>query len=125
MRRVRLGISRLTEVFEAAGKGDLSSPSDVRSFKELVNFGTEVDEVRSYTLALIEEIRGEAKAIRTSDLSQVEFAKRWEALKEKIGRIAPLARGEGAGGILLRAMRSGDSSFFSGSPFPCWERSSS
>jgi len=89
VRRIRLGISRLTEVFEAAGKGDLSSPSNVRSFKELVDFGTEIDEVRSYTLALIEEIRGEAKAIRTSDLSQVEFEKRWEALKEKIGRIVP------------------------------------
>ena len=89
VRRIRVGISRLTEVFEAAGKGDLSSPSDVRSFKDLVDFGTEIDEIRSYTLALIEEIRGEAKAIRTSDLSQVGFEKRWEALKEKIGRIAP------------------------------------
>lgn len=89
VRRIRLGISRLTEVFEAAEKGDLSSPSNVRSFKELVDFGTEIDEVRSYTLDLIEEIRGEAKAIRTSDLSQVEFEKRWDALKEKIGRIVP------------------------------------
>jgi methyl-accepting chemotaxis protein len=89
VRRVRLGISRLTEVFEAAGKGDLSSPSDVRSFKELVDFGMEIDEVRFYTLALIEEIREEAKAIRTSDLSQMEFEKRWDALKEKIGRIVP------------------------------------
>lgn len=89
VRRIRMGISRLTEVFEAAGKGDLSSPSNVRSFKDLVAFGTEIDEVRSYTLALIEDIRGEAKAIRTSDLSQGEFEKRWEALKEKIGRVAP------------------------------------
>jgi methyl-accepting chemotaxis protein len=89
VRRIRLGISRLTEAFEAAEKGDLSSPSNVRGFKELVNFGVEIDEVRSYTLALIEEVRGEAEAIRTSDLSQVEFEKRWEALKEKIGRIVP------------------------------------
>ena len=89
VRRIRLGIARLTEAFEAAEKGDLSSPSDARGFKELVNFGAEIDEVRSYTLALIEEVRGEAEAIRTSDLSQVEFEKRWEALKEKIGRIVP------------------------------------
>jgi methyl-accepting chemotaxis protein len=89
VRRIRLGISRLTEVFETVEKGDLSSPSNVRSFKDLVDFGVEIDEVRSYTLGLIEEIREEAKAIRTSDLSQVEFEKRWEALKKKIGRIAP------------------------------------
>jgi methyl-accepting chemotaxis protein len=89
VRRIRLGISRLTEAFKAAAKGDLSSPSNVRSFKELIDFGTEIDEVRSYTLALIEEVRGETEGMRTSDLSQVEFEKRWEALKEKIGRIVP------------------------------------
>lgn len=89
VRGIRLGISRLTEAFEAAEKGDLSSPSNVRGFKELVNFGAKIDEVRSHTLALIGEVRGEAKAMRTSDLSQLEFEKRWEALKEKIGRIAP------------------------------------
>ena len=89
VRRIRLGIARLTGAFEAAEKGDLSSPSNVRGFKELVNFGVEIDAVRSYTLALIGEVRGEAEAMRTSDLSQVEFEKRWEALKEKIGRIVP------------------------------------
>jgi len=89
VRRMRLGMSRLTEAFEAAEKGDLSSPSNVRGFKEFIEFGTEIDEVRSYTLALIGEVRGEAEAMRTSDLSQVEFEKRWEALKEKIGRIVP------------------------------------
>lgn len=89
VRRIRLGISLLTKVFEAAEKGDLSSPSNVRGFRALVDFGAEIDEVRSYTLALIGEIRGEAKAMRTSDLSQVEFEKRWEELKQKIGRIVP------------------------------------
>jgi methyl-accepting chemotaxis protein len=89
VRRIRSEISRLTEAFEAAGKGDLSSPSNVRGFQELVEFGTEIDEVRSYTLALIGEIRDEAEAMRTSGLSQGEFEMRWEALKEKIGRILP------------------------------------
>ncbi|MGB6410058.1 MAG: hypothetical protein WBF16_02530, partial [Candidatus Deferrimicrobiaceae bacterium] len=51
VRRIRLGLSRLTVAFEAAEKGDLSSPSNVRGLKELVNFGAEIDEVRSYTLA--------------------------------------------------------------------------
>jgi hypothetical protein len=49
--------------------------------------GAKIDEVRSYTLALIGEVRGEAEAMGTSALSQEEFEKRWEALKEKIGRI--------------------------------------
>lgn len=89
VRRIRLGISRLTEAFEAAEKGDLTSPSNVRGFKDLVDFGKEIDEVRSYTLALIGEVREEAEAMRTSDLSQEEFEKRWEALKGKIGRIVP------------------------------------
>jgi hypothetical protein len=87
--RIRRGVSLLTKIFEAAEKGDLSSPSKVRGFKDLVDFGKEIDEVRSYTLALIEEVRGEAEAMRTSDLPQGEFEKRWEALKEKIGRIVP------------------------------------
>ncbi len=89
VRRVREGISRLTASFEAAEKGDLSSPSHFRGFKDLVDFGTEIDEVRSYTLGLIGEVRGEAEAMRTSGLPQAEFEKRWEALKEKIGRIVP------------------------------------
>lgn len=89
VRRVRRGLSGLTRAFEAARKGDLSSRSDVRSFKDLVDFGTEIDAVRSHTLARIGEVRGEAEAMRTSGLSQAEFETRWEALKEKIGRIAP------------------------------------
>ena len=89
VRRIRLGISRLTESFEAAGNGDLSSPSNVRGFKDLIDFGAEIDEVRSYTFSLIGEVRGEAEAMRTSDLSQGEFEKRWEGLKKKIGRIVP------------------------------------
>jgi len=89
VRRIRMGVSRLTEVFKAAERGDLSSPSNARGFKDFVEFGANVDEVRSFTLARIEEARREAEAMRTSDLSQVEFERRWDALKEKIGRIAP------------------------------------
>jgi methyl-accepting chemotaxis protein len=87
VRRVRSGITRLAEVFEASANGDLSSPANVRGFEEIVGLGAKIDEVRSYTLALIGEVRGEAEAMGTSALSQEEFEKRWEALKEKIGRI--------------------------------------
>jgi methyl-accepting chemotaxis protein len=89
VRRVRSGITRLAEVFEASENGDLSSPANVRGFEGFVDLGAKIDEVRSYTLALIEEVRGEAQTMGTSALSQEEFEKRWEALKENIGRIVP------------------------------------
>jgi hypothetical protein len=89
VRRVRSGITRLAEVFEASEKGDLSSPTNVRGFEGIVDLGAKIDEVRSFTLALIGEVREEAEAMGTSALSQEEFEKRWEALKEKIGRIVP------------------------------------
>lgn len=89
VRRIRIGISRLVEAFEASGKGDLSSPTDTRGFNEIGDFGAEIDGIRSHTLALIGEVRGKAEAMRTSALSQEEFEKQWNDLKEKIGRIVP------------------------------------
>jgi hypothetical protein len=89
VRRVRNGITRVAEVLEASENGDLSSPANVRGFEGIVDLGAKIEDVRSFTLALIEEVRGEAEAMRTSALSQEEFEKRWEALKEKIGRITP------------------------------------
>jgi uncharacterized iron-regulated membrane protein len=89
VRRARNGITRLAEVFEASENGDLSSPGNVRAFEVISDLGTKIDEVRSYTLALIREVQGEAEAMGMSALSHEEFEKRWEALKEKIGRIVP------------------------------------
>ncbi len=89
LRRARSGITRLAEVFEASENGDLSSPGKVRGFEEIVDLGTKIDEVRSYTLALIKEVREDAEAMGTSELPYEEFEKRWEALKEKIGGIVP------------------------------------
>ena len=87
LRRIRKGISRLVEVFELSGKGDLSSPTGGRGVEEIVDFGAEIDAVRAHTLALIVEIRGEAAAMRSSALSEEEFARRWDALKGKIMRV--------------------------------------
>lgn len=89
MRKIRWGISRLVETLEASEKGDLSSPTSVRGIGEISDLGAEIDEVRSYALSLIGEVRGEAEALRTSALSLEEFTGRWEALKAKIGRIVP------------------------------------
>lgn len=88
-RKIRGGISRLVETLEASEKGDLSSPTSVRGIGEIGDLGAEIDEVRSYTLSLIGEIRAEAEALRTSALPLEEFTGRWDALKAKIGRIVP------------------------------------
>jgi CBS domain-containing protein len=89
LRRIRQGVSRLVLAFERSGKGDLSSPTDAHGFKEIVDFGLEIDEVRTGVLILIGEVRAEAAAMRGSALSEEEFADRWEALKGKMGRIVP------------------------------------
>lgn len=89
MRRIRRGISRLVETFEASARGDLSSPTDLRNIPEFLDFGAVVDGVRSQTFALIGEVRREAEAMRTGSLDPEEFEERWDALKERIGRIAP------------------------------------
>lgn len=87
VRGIRRGISRLVEVFEASAMGDLSSPVGIPSPGEIIDFEREINDVRSYTLGLIDEVRGEVEALRTSVLSEEEFARKWEDLKEKIGRI--------------------------------------
>ena len=89
VRRVRSEISRMTDSFDAAVQGDLSSPAKVRGFRGLSDFGREIDEIRSHTLGQVEEVRREAQAMRRSGMSQTEFENRWEALKETIGRIVP------------------------------------
>jgi len=88
-RRIRNGVSRLVETFEASAGGDLSSPSDLREMPEFLDIGELADGVRFRTLDLAGEARREAEAMRTSRLDPEEFALRWDALKERIGRIAP------------------------------------
>lgn len=87
VRRIRRGISRLVEVLKASAEGDLSSPVGVPSPGGIIDFEREIEDVRSYTLGLIDEVRGDVEVLRTPVLSEEEFAWRWEELKEKIGRI--------------------------------------
>jgi hypothetical protein len=89
VRGIRLGITRLEKVLQASAMGDLSSPAGARSPGGLIDFELEIDDVRSYTFGLIDEVRSEVKALRTPVLSEEEFAGRWEELKGKIGRIVP------------------------------------
>jgi hypothetical protein len=87
VRGIRRGVSRLVEVFEASGVGNLSSPVGVPSPGGIIDFDREINDIRFYSLGLIDEVRGEVEALRTSVLSDEEFARKWEDLKEKIGGI--------------------------------------
>ncbi|MGZ8460902.1 MAG: hypothetical protein ACXWW2_10780 [Candidatus Deferrimicrobiaceae bacterium] len=89
VRGIRRGISRLVEVLKASATGDLSSPVGAPSPGGVIDFESEIEDVRSYTLGLIDDVREEVEALRTSVLSADEFARRWEGLKEKIGRVSP------------------------------------
>jgi hypothetical protein len=89
VRGIRLGVLRLVEVLKASAMGDLSSPAGFQSPGGLIDLELEIDDVRSYTFGLIDEARREVEALRTSVLTEEEFARRWEDLKEKIGRIVP------------------------------------
>lgn len=91
MNRIREGISRLVEVIEASSRGDLSTPVPPggRGLGEIRDLGREIGEVRTQTLALVREIRGEVESMRTSALPEGEFAMRWEALKKTIGGVVP------------------------------------
>lgn len=87
--RVRGGVSRLVAALQSSVEGDLSTPTQGRGPRALVDAGGEIDEVRRRVLAVIGEIREEAAAIRTFSPSDEEFSLRWVALKEKIGGILP------------------------------------
>ena len=89
VRRVRRGIFRLVEAFQASGEGDLSSPADARGPGGIIDVGKAIDDVRSHTLARIGEVRGAVEAMRASALPEEEFTRRWETLKGKIERIIP------------------------------------
>jgi hypothetical protein len=87
VRGIRRGVSRLVEVFEASGVGNLSSPVGVPRPGGIIDFEREINDIRFYSLGLIDEVRGEVEALRTSVLSEEEFSRKWEDLKEKIGGI--------------------------------------
>ncbi len=88
VRRIGKGISRLVETLDASARGDLSSPTDLQDIPELLDIGMVVDAVRSHVLGLVGEVREEAEAIRSGGLPEEEFTMRWNALKERIGRLA-------------------------------------
>lgn len=89
VRRVREGTGRLLETFRISMDGDLSSPTDASGISDLADLGKKVDAARSHTLSLLVGIRAEAEFLRSEPLGDEEFARRWDALKAALQRVAP------------------------------------
>ena len=89
LRKIRVGTERVAAVFRVSGEGDLSTPTDARGVGEFHALGKQVDAARARTLEVIDGIRAEVDLMRKESLPEDEFMKRWDGLKEKIGRLAP------------------------------------
>ena len=87
--RIRAGAERIAAVFRISGEGDLSTPADAPGPGEFPVLGEQMDAARSGTLQAIGEIRAEVALMRKGSLSEEEFLKRWDGIKERLGRIAP------------------------------------
>lgn len=88
-RRIHRGVDRLVSVFRLSAEGDLSTPTDAPGPLELTDLGKKIDAVRFGTLSLIREAREEAEFLGKEQLPEEEFARRWDALKQTLQRIAP------------------------------------
>jgi len=89
VRRVRGGVGRLVEAFLISTEGDLSTPTDAPGLSGITDLGGKIDSARSRTLSQIRKIREEAEFLRSEPLSEEEFAKRWNALKAAVRKVAP------------------------------------
>ncbi len=87
--RVRAGAERIAAVLRISGDGDLSTPTDAPGPGDFPVLGEQIDAARSGTLQAIGAIRAEVETMRKERLADEEFFRRWETLKERMGRIAP------------------------------------
>lgn len=89
LRRIRQGVDHLMVAFRRSAEGDLSTPTQAPGLLDLTDLGKKIDASRSGTLSLIREARDEAEFLRKEPLPEEEFARRWDALKRTLHRIAP------------------------------------
>lgn len=89
VRKVRGGIGRLVESFLISAEGNLSAPTEAPGLSGITDLDGKIDSARSRTLSQIRTVREEAEFLRSEPLSEEEFAKRWDALKAAIRKVAP------------------------------------
>ncbi len=89
VRRIRMGLRRLVEVYALSAEGDLTTPTDAPGLREIASFGRQVDAARAFTLTRVGEMKADAAALAGGSAPPEEFRRRWGALKEKVGRFAP------------------------------------
>lgn len=87
--RIRAGTNRLIGTFRISMEGDLSSPTPAGGPRDFASLGKKIDAVRARTLSQIDAIRMEAEVLRNEPLPADEFARRWDALKQAIRKVAP------------------------------------
>ena len=89
IRTIRNGIGGIVSSLKASAEGDLSTPTPASGMEEIAAFGRQLDEVRRTVLLKLVEIRGEAGRLAGEGPPQELFRAEWDALKRKIGEIAP------------------------------------
>jgi methyl-accepting chemotaxis protein len=89
VRWIRRGAERLLETFRLSMEGDLSTPTESSGPKDFETLGTKLDAIRFRTIERINDIRAEAEFLSKEPLSAEEFNRRWDALKQAMGRVAP------------------------------------
>lgn len=89
LRRIRLEVVRLFETFRLSMEGNLSTPTESPAPGDFKTLVTKIDSIRSRTLAQIDSIRAEAEFLSKEPLPAEEFNRRWNALKQAMGRVAP------------------------------------
>lgn len=87
--RVRKGVGRVVESVNRSVDGDLTTLTRAGGIKDVEIFGRQVDAIRGHVYGIVVEARGHIKAVRDGNLPADENERRWKALKETIGRIAP------------------------------------
>jgi hypothetical protein len=89
VRKVRAGVAGLVDSFRRSTEGDLSSLTAAPALSGITDLAKRIDGTRSRTLSRIRKIREEVEFLRSEPLSDEEFAKRWDALKASVRKVAP------------------------------------
>lgn len=89
VRATERGLGPVIASLRASSGRDLSTATSAPGLREFRRFGTLVDDVRALTLEQIRRIRDETASLAEGSMPEEDFRLRWDALKRKIGQVAP------------------------------------